>query len=484
MTAEEELIQLRQKNRLLQEQVEAQGQTILLQQEQISTLIKQVQELQARLAKDSHNSHLPPSSDRFARQPRSLRQKSGKKPGGQKGHPGTTLKFSQTPDEVIVHAVERCEHCQQDLTSIAPVAVERRQVIDLPPPRLLVREHQAESKCCPHCQQRTSAPFPADVRAPVQYGASIGARAVYLSQQQLLPFARVCEVMEDLLGISPSEGSLQQAIENCHRTLQDVEEQIKQALREAEVIHQDETGCYVAGQRHWMHTTCTATLTHYQVHPSRGHEALEAIGILAQFTGISVHDGFGSYFLYACLHAVCNVHILRELTFLAEEQGLWWAAKLKALLLEMKEATEQARTQGKSGLHPLEVVDWERRFLELLAEGDRAHPRAQAPPGQRGRCKQSPARNLLDRLRTHQQAVLAFLEDLRVPFDNNQAERDLRMVKVHQKVSGGFRSWNGAHAFARIRGYLSTLRKQGLPVLSALEATLLGHPIFPSFQAT
>ena len=484
MTAEEELVHLRQQNRVLQEQVEAQGQTILLQQEQIATLTKQVQELQARLAKDSHNSHLPPSSDRFARQPKSLRKKSGNKPGGQEGHPGATLSFSQTPDEVIVHAVERCKHCQQDLRHIAPIAVERRQVVDLPAPRVLVREHQAQSKCCPHCQQRTTAPFPTDVRAPVQYGASIGARAVYLSQQPLLPFARVCEVMADLLGVALSEGSLQEVITRCQQNLGEVEQQIKQALKQAEVLHQDETGLYICGKRHWMHVTSTGRLTHYQVHARRGQQALEAIGILPGFTGISVHDGFGSYFLYACEHASCNVHILRELTYLAEEQGLWWAAKLKALLLDMKEATEQAREQGKLWLDPLEVADWETGFVELLVEGDRAHPRAQAPPGQRGRVKQSAARNLLDRLCKHQHAVLAFLEDLRVPFDNNQAERDLRMVKVQQKISGGFRAWAGAQAFARIRGYLSTLRKQGLPLLAALEATLLGHPVLPSFQTT
>ncbi len=481
MTAEEELIQLRHKNRLLQEQVDAQGQTILLQQEQISTLTKQVQELQARLAKDSHNSHLPPSSDRFARQPKSLRKKSGKKPGGQEGHPGATLSFSQTPDEVIVHAVERCEHCQQDLRHLAPVAVERRQVVDLPPPRVLVREHQAQSKCCPHCKLRTTAPFPADVRAPVQYGASIGARAVYLSQQQLLPFARVCEVMEDLVGVALSEGSLQEVIARGLQNLGEVEQQIKQALRQAEVLHQDETGLYVCGKRHWMHVTATARLTHYQVHASRGHEALDAIGILPGFTGISIHDGFGSYFRYACEHATCNVHLLRELTYLAEQQRLWWAAKLKALLLDMKAATLEAREQGKLWLDPLEVADWETRLLELLTEGDRAHPRAQAPPGHRGRVKQSAARNLLDRLRKHQKAVLCFLEDLRVDFDNNQAERDLRMVKVQQKVSGCFRAFTGAQAFARIRGYLSTLRKQGVPLLAALEATLLGHPVLPSF---
>jgi transposase len=228
-----------------------------------------------------------------------------------------------------------------------------------------------------------------------------------------------------------------------------------------------------------MHVTCTPTLTHYHVDVSRGQTALEAIGILPQFTGISVHDGWGSYFLYDCEHAVCIVHLLRDLVFL-EEQGLQWAADLKTLLLDRKEATDQAREQGKHWLDPLEVVDWEAQFLRLLDDGDQVHPWATAPPGKRGRCKQSDARNLLDRLRKQQKAVLTFLEDLRVDFDNNLAERDLRMVKVQQKVSGCFRSEAFAQAFARIRGYLSTLRKQGLPLLSSLQATLCGHPVLPS----
>ncbi len=208
---------------------------------------------------------------------------------------------------------------------------------------------------------------------------------------------------------------------------------------------------------------------------------MEAIGILPKFGGISIHDGWASYFLYACEHACCNVHLLRDLIFLAEEHHCLWAGDLKELFLDMKKATDYARQQGQDRLDPLEVVDWEAQFLTLLDEGDRAHPRATAPPGTRGRCKQSAARNLLDRLRTWQQAVLCFLEDLRVDFDNNLAERDLRMIKVQQKVSGCFRSPAFAQAFARIRGYLSTLRKQRRPLLSALEQALLGHPLLPAF---
>jgi transposase len=494
MTIEEELISLREENKILREQLAQRDEIIQQQQallaeqnvvmqqhgEQMSSLSEHMKALQDRLAKDSHNSHLPPSSDRFVRKAKSLRTKSEKPSGGQAGHPGASLPFSSTPDEIILQQVDRCEVCQHDLHAVAACGGERRQVVDVPSPRVVVREYRAEQKQCPHCQHITIAAFPAGVRAPIQYGPNVGATAVYLVEQQLLPLARACEVMRDLLGVQMSEGTVWELIKRCAGQLASVEQQIKEALIQSEVIHQDETGLYVEGKRHWMHVTCTPTLTHYHVDKSRGQAALEAIGILPQFTGISIHDGWASYFLYDCQHAACIVHLLRDLVFLAEEQGAVWAADLKELLLDMKQATDQAREQGKLWLDPLEVVDWEVRFLELLDEGDRLHPPALASPGARGRCKQSAARNLLNRLRKHQQAVLAFLEDLRVDFDNNLAERDLRMVKVQQKVSGCFRSVAGAQAYSRIRGYLSTLRKQGVPLLSALQATLSGHPILPS----
>ncbi len=481
MTQEEELIQLREENRVQREQIGMQQEHLRQRDEVIAQLLQRVHTLEERLSKDSHNSHLPPSSDRFVRQPKSLRKKSGKKPGGQQGHPGSTVQISAEPDKIICLSVECCQHCQHALQTVPCSGIERRQVVDLPPTCVLVREYQAHQKRCPDCHQITTAPFPEGVRVPVQYGPAIGAIGIYLVQQHLLPLARSCEIMQDLLGVSLSEGTLSSLMRRCTEQLTSVEEHIKQALGRAAVIHQDETGLYVAGKRHWMHVTSTPTLTHYQVHTSRGQQALEAIGILPHFTGTSVHDGWGSYFLYACSHAACNVHLLRDLTSLSEEQGLWWAAKLKALLLDRKEAASQAREQGRRWLDPLEVADWQAQFLSLLDEGDQVHPKAMAPPGKRGRYTQSDARNLLDRLRKHQQAFWAFVEDLGVPFDNNLAERDLRMVKVQQKISGCFRSWAGAQAFACIRSYLSTLRKQGVPVLSALQATLLGQPVLPSF---
>src|SRR5437016_1352268 len=489
MTIEEETQRLREQvaqrdARIQQQETQLCQQDLLMQQmqAQIAALTQQVKDLQDRLAKNSHNSSLPPSSDRFVRQPKSLRKKSEKKPGGQAGHPGTTLRFAEAPDEVIEHRVSVCASCQHDLRKVEACVTLRRHVVDMPAPRLIVQEHRAEHKQCPRCQHLTLASFPTAVAAPIQYGPLIGAAAVYLTQQQLLPLERTGEVLRDLLGVQMSEATVGELIKRAASELAPVEQQIKEALLETAVLHQDETGLSVAGKRYWEHVSSTATLTPYQVDQSRGQDALNAIGILPVFKGISIHDAWGSYFLYECEHALCLVHLLRDLVFQAEEQGAVWAADLKELLLSMKQATQQARDQGKCRLDPLEVLDWESAFLRLLDEGDQVTPRATAPPGTKGRIKQSTARNLLDRLRKHQKAVFCFLEDLRVDFDNNLAERDLRMIKVQQKVSGCFRSLAGAQAFSRIRGYLSTLRKQGLPLLSALQATLCGHPLLPSFE--
>src|SRR6266487_252819 len=453
---------------------------------QVEQLDAQVKQLESRLAKDSQNSHLPPSSDRFARQPKtkSLRKPSGKKAGAQPGHEGNTLYQASAPDQIIVHAVEECVYCHQALYNEPVLQVERRQVLDVPPKRLVVLEHQAEQKYCPHCQQINKASFPEQLSAPVQYGPGLGALAVYLVQQQLLPYERACETIQDLIGPAMTVGTLKSLMERCAQQLEPVEEEIKEHLRQSAVLHQDETGLYVMGKRMWMHVSATEMLTHYAVHPKRGSEALQAIGILPGFLGVSVHDGWTSYWLYACLHALCNVHHLRELIFLHEHHQQDWADEMKSLLLMMNQAVQQAKVSGLQWLNALEVADWKAQYEALLSKGWQANP-PDPPPldgvARRGRRKQSAARNLLDRLSKHQDAVLRFLDDFSVPFDNSQAERDIRMVKVQQKISGGFRSLAGAHAFCRIRGYLSTLRKQGAHVLTALELALVGHPVSPAF---
>lgn len=453
---------------------------------QVEDLSAHVKQLEGRLAKDSQNSHLPPSSDRVARQPKtkSLRKPSDKKPGAQPGHQGSTLHQVSAPDQIIVHAVEHCAYCHQDLHREPVLQVERRQVFDIPPKRLVVLEHQAEQKYCPHCQQITKAPFPDQVSAPVQYGPAFGALAVYLVQQQLLPYERACETIQELIGPSMTVGTIKEVVDRCAQQLEPVEQEIKDHLRTSGVLHQDETGLYVMGKRLWRPVSATEQLTHYAVHPKRGREALQAIGILPGFEGISVHDGWTSYWLYACLQALCNVHHLRELLFLHEHHQQEWAFEMQAVVLLMNQAVQQAKAAGVQQLNPVELADWKAQYEAILQHGWQANP-PDPPPveavAKRGRRKQSAARNLLTRLSKHQDAVLRFLEDFSVPFDNSQAARDIRMVKGQQKISGGFRSLAGAEAFCRIRGYVSTLRKQGAHVLTALERALAGHPVSPAF---
>lgn len=486
MTQEEERRHLREENAALRTEnatLRAENQTL---HQQVASLGSRLKQIEDRLSKDSHNSHLPPSSDRFARQKktRSLRKPSQKKPGAQSGHEGTTLVQVSEPDQVVAYPVEICSCCQHDLREVVAHRVERRQVVDVPPKRWVVIEHRTEEKVCPDCQTISRTAFPAGISAPIQYGPAIGAIGVYLTQQQFLPYERACETIQDLLGPAMTVGTLKAQVQRCAQQLEPIEEQIKEHLRKADVLHEDETGTYVMGKRLWSHVAATAHLTHYAVHPKRGSDALEAIGILPGFAGISVHDGWSTYWKYPCQHALCNVHHQRELTFLHEEQQQGWAGSMNTLLSDMNTAVKEARERGLNHLDPTETADWKAQYQALLQEGYQANP--PDPPAsqqalKRGRRKQSAARNLLDRLCKHQEAVLRFLECFSVPFDNSQAERDIRMVKVQQKISGGFRSLPGAQAFFRIRGYLSTLRKQGAHVLTALELALAGHPVSPAF---
>lgn len=346
---------------------------------------------------------------------------------------------------------------------------ERRQVHEVPPLRLQVTEQQALHVQCPSCRAVSVGRFPAEAPSRAQYGSWLRALAVYLVEQQLVPYARVRSLLADLFGASVSSGALVQWVQ-----------QAAQAL--VPVLHSDETGVRRAGSLVWAHVASTSQLTHYAIHRKRGSEATEAIGILPQMTGVSVHDGWAGYRAYtACRHALCNIHRLRGLTFLEEQYQQGWAKGLKALLLEMKTAVEQARTAGLHHRPPAARSAFVARYHALLAAGHAANPPPARRPRQRGRVKQTPAQNLLERLWLGQEHVLAFLDDLRIPFDNNQAERDLRMLKVQQKVSGCFRSVAGAETFTRLRSYLSTFHKQGVQLLAALETLSTSPPLYSSF---
>jgi transposase len=467
--------------------------TIALQQERITALEEQnarlsarVQELEARLSKDSHNSSKPPSSDGFHKptpKPCNLRQKTGKRPGAQPGHPGHTLKLADKADHTQVHAPTTCTGCGGSLEDAPVLGKERRQVFDLPPLQLAVTEHQALSCVCPHCSTLNRGVFPEEVTQPAQYGPQMLGLCVYLSQYQLLPLARTQELLVDLFGQAPSQGTLTAVIALGSRRLQPVETALKAALLRSEVLHSDETGVRVTQQLHWIHVACTSTLTFYTHHAKRGREAFTAMGILPHFGGTSVHDCLASYQdpTYACTHSLCNAHLLRELLGLFETTQQTWTQRLSALLRSLKRAKEVAQSQGKTALDPGLLLRYQTVYRQIVSRGLAKNP---APPhtGQRGRPAQGVCGSLLLRLQQREDAVLRFALDFLVPFDNNQAERDLRMVKVQQKVSGCFRSTEGADHFCRIRGYISTLRKQGTGILSALRSVFMGNPVYPCFD--
>jgi transposase len=463
-----------------------------------ATLSARVQAVEDRLALDSHNSSRPPSSDWATRgkpAPRSLRPApgtSGRRPGGQPGHQGTTLRLVDTPDRLAVHHPTHCAGCGAALAGVAgntaQLSDEWRQVVDLPPLALEVTEHRVGHVTCGTCGVETAGTFPAGVTQPVQYGAGVKAVGVYLQDYQLLPVARASELLEDLFGVAgatPCARTLQAAETACFEGLATVEEAIKGALQAADVAHFDETSLRVNGQRAWLHVASTATLTHYGMHPKRGRDATAAIGILPAFSGTAEHDAWAPYFTYDdCAHALCAAHLLRELIYLHERHQQAWADELATLLVTAKELVDRARAAGQDHLDAVTRATLAAHFDHLLDQGHAANPSLAPPPTaaapkRRGRHKKTKAQNLLARLATRRQAVWAFVDDFAVPFDNNQAERDLRMMKVQQKISGGFRSPAGAATFARIRGYISTLRKQGLPVLRALRDIFAGSPLVP-----
>jgi transposase len=444
-------------------------------QETIAVLLARVAELERRLGLNSSNSGKPPSSDGLhkpRREPRtrSLRERSGKPPGGQTGHKGETLRQVDAPSHTVEHYPEACPACGSALRGAMSTGYGARQVFDLPEPRpLSVTEHRAHTCRCGHCGRLTRADFPDEVTAPVQYGPRIAAVVVYLLHYQLLPEDRLAEAMADLFGVRLVAATIARMSRACAGRAQGFADTVGALVKAAAVKHLDETGFRIGGRTQWLHIACTVWLTFYRISPRRG-------SLLSDVMGIVVHDHWKPYYtMEGVLHALCNAHHLRELQALVDIEKEEWARRMQRLLRRACHVTHLARDRGVP-LDPRLIDQFRRRYDIIVTEGLAFHqdqPPLATPPTnggrkRRGRPPRRTGHNLLLRLSTRKDDVLRFLDDPAVPFTNNQAERDGRMMKVKQKISGGFRSQEGARDFAVIRSLISTARKQRWNVIHAL----------------
>jgi transposase len=450
----EENLLLKEENRLLREENEILKKRVKELELQVERQEERIKILESRLNRDSHNSSKPPSSDGF-KKIKSLRQPSGKSPGGRlpfrRGHKGHTLEMVDNPDYQETHRVEVCNNCKHSLIAQLTRDYEKRQVLDIPPLKLESTEHLAEVKYCPICGQKNKASFPADVTSPIQYGNNFKSLLIYLSAYQLIPFARVCEFASDLFSQTISSGALNNILGNCYNSLERFDNTVKDEIIKSPVVHFDETGIKSIGNCTWLHSASTKYLTYYSPKDKRGTEGIDAVGILPNFVGIAVHDGWKSYPNYPCAHSLCNAHHLRELNWAIENPKVNWASKMKEHLLKIKEVVDNAKSEGLSSLDSNEIAGLKNTCNEILNEGLKEYPQTciSEKPKKRGCKKQDKDKNLFDRLRTHSNEVLRFMTDFNAPFDNNLAERDIRMTKLKMKISGTFRSDQGAKFFCK-----------------------------------
>ena len=432
-------------------------------QQSLYTFLGQVEELFATLQgllvrPTSKNSHLPPSKD--LTRGTKAREKSSRKSGGQSGHPGCTLEPFANPDKIVDLEPENIP------SGFRKVAYERRQKVDIEI-RRVVTEYRAyiyendEGK-------RLYASFPEDVKRLVQYGDTVKMEVAYQSVGQMIPFNRIRESLDEQAGIPISEGSIQNFLLEAHRKLEEFERWNCFKLLCSSVNHFDETGFRIGGKRLWLHSASNDELTLYMPHEKRGAQGMDAMGLLPLYEGIAMHDFWAPYRGYPCQHAVCNVHVLRELEGCHERDGSQWPVRMQDLLKRLN----KLRNAGELTAEQVEAAF--REYDEIVSLGDQECPKPPPRKGKRGRPARGKSRCLLDRLRDYKGEVLLFLTHPEVPFSNNQAERDIRVGKVKQKISGCFRSMDGARIFCRVRGYISTCRKHGLSALEALGALYSG----------
>ncbi len=391
----------------------------------------------------------------------------------------------ERPDEIVRYVPPRCEGCGGDLTDGELVGEETRQVFDLPPVRLRVCEHRAQRRRCA-CGHVTSAVFPAGVSAPTQYGPRMRALGIYLTAAQHLPYKRAAGLLSDWLGASLSTGTLVAFVKDGASDLSAFLDRVHEQIICSPVVHFDETGVRAGGRGRWLHSSSTNTLTFYALHDRRGTEGIDHAGVLARFEGIAIHDGWPQYRTYgSATHALCNAHHLRELLAIIEgdPEGQSWAAKIDILLRALHITVQDAKATGEPSLDPWTLAGYRAAYEQIIVLGHQQNPPGTTPTGKRGVIKQTPARNLLVRLDRDREQVLRFAHDFRVPFDNNLAERDLRMIKIQQKISGCWRTTAGADRLLALRAYISTTRKQGRDTIDALAQLAKHQPWLPATAA-
>ena len=444
------------------------------QQEQINFLLLKVEELEDRLNKNSNNSHKPPSSDGLRKKPKikpAFPRKKGKKNGGQRGHKGKTLELSKEIDHLKLHLPAQCQ-CGHSLDQSKAEVLEIRQVFDIPQPKLEVTEHRKLSCMCAYCGNKNEGEFPQGVNARVQYGFGVRTLVVLLNIAFKLPLKKVQTLFIDLFGYTINESTIIKSTQKCYEQLATSEQQIRKSLLQKLVAHFDETGLRVKAKLHWLHTCCDNLFTYLFVHPKRGKLALnDPASIIVDFKNWAIHDCWTSYFKFTqCLHGICGAHILRELTSLEEKQ-IQWAVWFKRFLMTLYLMSDK----GKAKISIKQQQKAVQLFEKIWNYADQIEPPPHKKPSKRGRAKATKGRNLLIRLKKHQEAVLAFAFYDEVPFTNNQAERDLRPAKIKQKVAGSFRTLEGAQIYARIHGFISTTRKHQFSIFKELNSTFQGH---------
>ncbi len=472
-------------NRGLRQEIEALRGDKAALQAQVEELAAKVSELDKRLSRNSSNSSLPPSSDRGPKPPkpespnRAARRALRRKPGKQPGSPGNHLAQVADPDETITHSPECCRSCGLDLSDAPVEGVEVRQVFDVPEPRMTSTEHRAEKRRCV-CGVSTKAAFPPEARAHVSYGPRVRAYALYLMTRQHLPFERAAEAIRDLFGVSVSTGFLDDLYTEGANGLEGFLLEVLEQLRLSDVVHVDETSDKLRGEFVWFHVACTELLTLLHADETRGYAGIERVGLFPDYAGVAVHDRLEWYFKYdKSTHATCNAHLIRNLASVSAVKSQHaWATQMASLLIEMKHAAEAARAKGRKTIYRRRLDSFTKRYDTLYALALEANPAPASGRKRNGLERES--YNLAVAFGTHKDAILRFANDLRVPFTNNAAEQDLRMLKLHNKISACFRHMDGARRLAASRSYLSTARKQGLEPMAVLVRLFAGDPWIPA----